>query len=219
MLGGDLPPVIFHMTAEESDGEHSHEKVFHSRELTLAMLIDSCHTVFERAGHTLRFYEQHVADLPLDIARYHLTRGCAALFQAILQGRNDDLGSAISEFTVAINGLRRANNATEIPGGLICRALLRAFEGKLVGADSAREDLNEAWEIAARGPMPLLLADIHLARARLFFRERSYPWSQTADETLRTAADDISAARRLIEHHEYGRRKCELEDAETAIKT
>jgi hypothetical protein len=218
MLGGDLPPVVFHLTAEERSGEHSHEKVFHSRELTFALLIDSCHVVFERAGHTLMFYEQHVADLPLDIARDHLTRGRAASFQAILQGRNEDLDVAISELTLAIIGLRRANNATHIPGGLVSRALLRAFEGKLVGSDSALEDLNEAWEIAARGPMPLLLADIHLARARLFFRERSYPWNQNADETSRTAADDVSAARRLIEKHGYGRRKCELEDAEKAIE-
>jgi len=31
-----------------------------------------------------------------------------------------------------------------------------------------RSDLDEAWEIAERGPMPLSLADIHLHRARLF---------------------------------------------------
>ena len=46
----------------------------------------------------------------------------------------------------------------------VAKALLPAFGGS---------DLDEAWEIAERGPMPLFLADIHLYRARLFFGKRS----------------------------------------------
>ena len=44
--------------------------------------------------------------------------------------------------------------------GLFTRAWLRAVQGQ--------PDLDEAWEIAERGPMPWFLADIHLSRARLF---------------------------------------------------
>jgi len=68
----------------------------------------------------------------------------------------------------------------------------------------------EAWEIAERGPMPLFLADIHLYRARLFFREAAYPWQ--------SPQHDLAEARQLIFKHGYLRRKEELEDAEKALK-
>jgi hypothetical protein len=70
-------------------------------------------------------------------------------------------------------------------------------------------DLDEAWEIAERGPMKLFMADIHLHRARLFFREAQYPWG--------CPTADLAAARKLIEKCSYGRRKEELADAERAI--
>ena len=57
--------------------------------------------------------------------------------------------------------------------------------------------------------MPLHMADIHLHRARLFFREALYP--------LVSPQVDLAEARRLIEKHGYWRRKEELEDAEAAI--
>ena len=66
--------------------------------------------------------------------------------------------------------------------------------------------------------MKLHLADIHLHRARLFFGETPYPWNQHPDGTPRGPADDIIAARRLIEKHGYWRRKEELEDAERALQ-
>jgi hypothetical protein len=72
----------------------------------------------------------------------------------------------------------------------------------------AQEDLDESSEIAERGQMRLFLADIHLHRARLFFREATYPWeSPTAD-----------LARKLIEQCGFGRRKEELEDAEAGLR-
>jgi hypothetical protein len=72
--------------------------------------------------------------------------------------------------------------------------------------------LDEAWEIAERGPMPLVLADILLYRSRLFFTEKTYPWENSS------ATADLAEARRLIEKHGYGRRKEELENAEAVIK-
>jgi hypothetical protein len=65
--------------------------------------------------------------------------------------------------------------------------------------DGARADLDEASEIAERGPMPLFQADVQLYRARLF-RDR----------------DALADARRRIEKHGYGRRLEELADAEAA---
>ncbi len=80
------------------------------------------------------------------------------------------------------------------------------------GYDQAQADLDEAWEIAERGPMPLFQVDIHLHRARLCFtlHPTAYPWQ--------SPAADLRAARRLIEKHGYWRRKEELEDAETALR-
>ena len=78
------------------------------------------------------------------------------------------------------------------------------------GETSAQGDLDEAWEIAERGPMPLFLADIHLHRARPFHAVTPYPWT--------SPHADLAAARRLIEKHGYGRRKEELGDAEAAAR-
>ena len=75
-----------------------------------------------------------------------------------------------------MDGLRRAGDTTGLPLGLLTRAWLRSLEGTRTGPESAQGDLDEAWEIAERGPMKLFMADIHLHRARLFFREAEYPW-------------------------------------------
>jgi hypothetical protein len=62
--------------------------------------------------------------------------------------------------------------------------------------------------------MPLVMADIHLHRARLLGlskdRPANYPWT--------SPLNDLAEARRLIEKHGYGRRKEELEDAEAAAR-
>ena len=95
------------------------------------------------------------------------------------------------------------------PLGLLTRAWLRSLTGPRTGPESAKSDLDEAWEIAERGPMPLFLADIHLYRARLFLRDKPYPWQ--------SLQHDLAEARRLIVKHGYLRRKEELEDAEGFI--
>ena len=88
--------------------------------------------------------------------------------------------------------------STYLPHGLLTRAWIRFLSGDEPGC---REDLDEAWEIAERGPMPLFQADIHLYRARLF-RDRAA----------------LAEARRLIEKHGYHRRDEELADAEAAAE-
>ena len=80
------------------------------------------------------------------------------------------------ELDAAVDGLRRAGQQQYLPLGLLTRPWLRVLTGAATGAESAQEDLDEAWEIAERGPMKLFLADIHLHRARLFGRETFYPW-------------------------------------------
>ena len=59
--------------------------------------------------------------------------------------------------------------------------------------------------------MKLLLADIHLHRARLFFREPTYPkeWD--------SPASDLAAAEKLINECGYHCRDEELADAKAVI--
>jgi hypothetical protein len=187
-----------------------------------------CRNVAERAAQALKWTEQNNNSL-LDIALNHLTLGRAALYAAILESRNRQreptqtfsspqtseasqrgFTTAAQELDHAVSGLRRAGQQDDLPRGLLTRAWLRGLTGARTGSESAQSDLDEAWEIAERGPMPLFLADIHLYRARLFFREVTYPWQ--------SPQHDLAEARRLIFKHGYLRRKEELEDAEAALK-
>ena len=87
------------------------------------------------------------------------------------------------------------------------------FVRGVADALAAEGYLAEAQLIAGRGPMPLHLADVHLHRARLF---GPLPPAERAKFPHIDPRADLAEARRLIEHHRYGRRKEELEDAEAA---
>lgn len=155
----------------------------------------------------------------LDFALHHLTMGRAALYLVILQSSDCQLLiNDLSHVDAAVDSLRRSGNVDGFPRGLLTRAWLRSQEGKHMGRESAQEDLDEAWEIAERGPMRLYMADIHLYRARLFHAVKPYPWNKNPDGTERGPKDDLAAARKLIEQCGYWRRKEELEDAEEAVK-
>ena len=169
----------------------------------------------------------------LDIALDHLTLGRAALYAAGLgvdanrrahnfaASDSDAMphvpagnawDTARTELDAAVSGLRRAGQQQYLPLGLLSRAWLRCLDVVRTGHEGAQEDLDEAWEIAVRGPMPLFMADIHLHRARLFGmtnEPEEYPWE--------SVEHDLAEARRLIEKHGYGRRLPELEDAERAL--
>ena len=164
--------------------------------------------VSERAAQTFDWAVNHFNFGLLIVALDHLTLGRVALYAAILEG-SSSLDPCRAPLQHAVDGLRRSGNMDELPRGLLTRAWLRFLTGARTGRESAQSDLDEAWEIAERGPMKLFMADIHLHRARLFFREAQYPWG--------SAAADLAAARGLIEKCGYGRRKEELEDAERAI--
>ena len=60
--------------------------------------------------------------------------------------------------------------------------------------------------------MPLIQADIHLYRCRLFHAQDPYPWDGGPK-------CDLAKARRLIDKHGYGLRREELEDAEQAAES
>ncbi len=129
------------------------------------------------------------------------------------------LEDARRELDAAVAGLRRAGQQQYLPLGLLTRAWLRFLTGARTGPGSAQEDLDEAWEIAARGPMKLHMADIHLYRARLFGSQKpevriqnedgKYPWE--------SPAADLAAAGKLIHACGYHRRDEELADARKAL--
>jgi hypothetical protein len=103
----------------------------------------------------------------------------------------------------------RQNGATDfLPLALMVRASFRFQHRDILGAQS---DLDEAWEIAERGPMKLHMADIHLHRARLFFREKEYPKEWISPQA------DLAAAEKLIDDCGYHRRDEELAAAKQAI--
>ncbi|HEY0762463.1 MAG TPA: DUF4062 domain-containing protein [Pyrinomonadaceae bacterium] len=169
--------------------------------------------VFNRAVDALKFYELHDNPRLLDFALERLTLARAALYQAVIvdeilqvERERANLRAAVDD---AVESLRITNAIHHLPRGLLTRSWFRFITDTRTGTGSAQEDLDEAWDIAERGPMKLFMADIHLYRARLFFREKEYPWE--------SAEADLKAARKLIEQCGYWRRKEELEDAERVI--
>jgi hypothetical protein len=85
-----------------------------------------------------------------------------------------------------------------VPRALLARAWLHVLENQ---PEQAAVLLDEAQEIAERGPMRLHLADIYLHRARLFHD-----------------LEALAKARDLILQTGYKRRMPELADAETVLK-
>jgi hypothetical protein len=157
-----------------------------------------CNEVERRGITTLAWAIDGGAPL-LTFALDHLTLARVGLIRAILASRAPLLELDLPHVAAAVNGLRAAGQLDYLPKGLLTAALYHFVRGD--GA-AAREALDEAQQIAERGPMPLYLADIHLHRARLF----------------RDLAE-LAKARNLIQKHGYGRRKDELEDAEAAAKS
>ncbi len=203
-----------------------------------ATSVASCRAVAARGA---KMFEWRVpSDALLSIALDHLTLGRAKLYRLILESADDQVGltSAATEVIAAVDGLRRAGQSDELPRGLFTRAwcscaiatrqrLLNQEAQAVAGEASTMNDLDEAWEIAERGPMPLFLADIHLYRARLFHAVTPYPWATDLSAVAgpadpnghaRGPRDDLTEARRLIKKHGYWRRKEELEDAEAAAR-
>jgi tetratricopeptide (TPR) repeat protein len=156
----------------------------------------------------------------LTIARAFLQRISPLFLVDTMSARTDAeselLQQAAVHLTAAMDGIRAARTVHHLPRVLLASAQLRFLKNDLTGSIIV---LDEAKEIAERGPMRLFLADIHLHRAQLFGMQTAkhklrnekpaYPWE--------SPGADLAAARRLIEHYGYWRRKKELEDAEKVL--
>ncbi len=139
---------------------------------------------------------------PLNRGLLRLTLSRADAYRAVLQSHEPKFSDA----NAAVEDLLKAQTYHHLPGAFLTRAWLRAIGRDYIGA---LEDLNDAWEIAERGPMHLFMADTHLYRARLFFHKATYPWE--------SPAADLAAAGKLINDCGYHRRDEELADAKKAI--
>lgn len=159
--------------------------------------VDACREMARRAAQTLEWAERNRLGL-LTIALDHLTLARAALYAgAMTDPDGPPPTDAVAQADAAVAGLRAADTLSELPRALLTRAWLRRRSGD---AAVARSDLDEAQDLAERGPMRLHLADCHLHRARL----------------LRDPAA-LAEARRLIEETGYRRRLPELQEAERAL--
>ncbi len=136
------------------------------------------------------------------IALHHLTIGEALLFQRIVdvdsKPPSHAENAALFHLAWAVRLSRRGGVYSHLVRSLRSRSWAY-FQKNCIR--EANADLDNAQQIAERGPMRLHLADIHLHRAR-FFRDKT----------------ELRRARILIKQLRYGRRKQELEDAETASK-
>jgi TIR domain len=156
------------------------------------------------AAHTLALGKQHrLGFLSIGLDLLSLARTALYLFTIHPEDYPEVREMAGHRITAAVQNLRDANNQ-----GWLARCLLTRAWVAMAQEDPAlcRATLDEVQEVAERAPMPLLLADTHLYRARLFFRED------------RAAAQrNLKAARKLIEKHGYLRRREELDAAEAVL--
>lgn len=141
----------------------------------------------------------------VDVGLGHLLLGRTKAKQA-QDGDVIAITASIDHINKAMNNLRCAGFQDNVARCLLARTELCRLIGDYYGA---LNDLDEAWDIAERGPMRLHMVDIHLYRARLFFREKPYPW--------KSPQDDLAAAEKLINECGYHRRDEELADAKRAI--
>lgn len=164
------------------------------------------------SAHAIAIQNQWLLDIALD----QLTLVRVGLLPAIFAQRCVQPTLDPLHVTAAVNGLRNAGDMTHLPRGLLTATWYHAVRGDVLGSKAA---LDEAQQIAERGPMPLYLADVHLTRARLAgcvalnaesLKDGAASWNVDPHAELALAA-------KLIRHHGYGRRYEELADAEEAL--
>lgn len=173
--------------------------------------------VTNRAEIALKIAENNKLLLHIGISNLSLVR--TNLYQELLKGKLfpihfSPLKNQVIEnyLNQAIYTLRKGGRTDYLPNALLTQSWYQTIQGE---NQTAIASLNEAWEIAERGPMPLYQTDILLYRIRLFAcrsQKEPYPWDSTAKEDLKLAED-------LIEKHGYHRRDQELKDIKEKLKS
>jgi len=177
--------------------------------------------VQSRANQILKWEIEEGWGPLLDIGLFYLILGCAHLPTALDEGIFDFIKAA-KYLDQAVDGLRKAGQQDYLPRGLLARAELYRYSNEL---DKAREDLDEAFEIADRSGMRLYICDILLECSRLIMAMREAgkkpdakqidPGSplaifDAANHPLEAARKHIDKAKELIEQTGYHRRDPEI---------
>jgi tetratricopeptide (TPR) repeat protein len=152
--------------------------------------------VRERAEHAINISQRN--NRLLDIANDQLSLGRARLMQ-ILAENTGDFTKAMDYLHQAVAGLRKSGYQDNLPRGLFARA-----EGyrHMKDFNAAREDLQEALEIAQQGGMNLFLADYHLEAGKLCF----------AQGKKTDARKHFNTAKEMMVEMGYGRKLKEVEE-------
>ncbi|MBX7212210.1 MAG: hypothetical protein K1X78_28140 [Verrucomicrobiaceae bacterium] len=213
---GELQAYVFHLLILSEAERSAWKLVVNSSNslspLTRAAVEACCKSVEDRLNLRQRVDQQPIALVSKGLAL--MTLGQISLFRRVFDGAtsSSDQPNSHGLWQATIVSCLRSSGQLQFVGEALTGAALAShLDGDHEGACA---DLEEAQSIAERGPMPLLLADVHLHRARLFGRI-------PADERSKKFPDidpkaELREARRLIEKHGYWRRKEELEDAEAA---
>ena len=131
----------------------------------------------------------------------HLTLARVGLFRPLLENALPQPTLDLPHVAAAVNGLRIAGQLDYLARGLLTAALYHFVRGDSASAHTA---LDQAQEIAERGPMPLSPQPTSTStRAPPFFRD----------------SGELAKAAKLIRDLGYGRRMDELADAEAALGT
>ncbi len=151
----------------------------------------------------------------------HLTLGRGSVLAALEAGTGD-FSEAADQLEQAVDGLRRSGEQHYVPRGLLARAELHRVRADF---DGARRDLEEAYEIAARGGMRLHECDAQLECCRLILAmveagaqldaEDIFPDSPlarfgAADRPLVAARKHVEKAEGMINEMGYHRRDPEV---------
>ena len=154
------------------------------------------------------------------IALDHLSLGRAHWLQALEQGARGtpaaaDFTAALEYLDRAVTGLREAAHQEFLSRGLLARA---AVFRTMKAFSNARENLEEARDIAERGNMNLFLADYHLEAARVGIEEKNGHWSVVNGHWEKTL-EHFNTAKKMINEMEYHRRDWDVEELEKQLNS
>ncbi len=150
--------------------------------------------VQKRAQQTLKWAEEGGLSL-LTHALDNLSLGRAHWLQALEEGTPDstDFTAPLEYLNRAVDGLRESGTQHHLPRALFARG---AVYRTMTSFSNAREDLEEARDIAERGSMGLHLADYHLETARLCRDQGNTETAKKHLETAKTMIDKMGYHRR-----------------------
>jgi tetratricopeptide (TPR) repeat protein len=157
--------------------------------------------VLNRAAQTLEIATQN--EWLLDIALDHLSLGRAFLLKALNEKTGDYTPSA-EHLNEAVAGLRKAARQDYLPRGLLTRA---EFYRVTKDFESAKRDLDETFNLAARCGMKLFEADSLLEYTRLYL----------AQKDKKSARENFAKAKALIDEIGYHRRDNAVSDLEQKL--